>query len=273
MDPHTQTLLSRIADALDRIAPPTTKSSDALGPVFTWDGSVLNVATHFHPVDVDLLTGIDAQKHAVMENSSRLAEGHGAHDILLWGARGSGKSALVKATTAALQSRGSPLHLVEVAGNRLDSLPSLFALLANAPHPTIVFIDDLGFDQNGEAARHLRSVLDGGVAARPPHVRLYMTSNRRHIVARDISEQASAINPRDVVDDHLALADRFGLSLGFHTCDQDTYLAMVRGYAAHLGVVFDPADALLWSTQRGARSGRVAWHYAVELAGRAGKSA
>ncbi len=272
MDRDLEPLLARIADALDRMAPPASEAAPLDGSAYWWDGAELRLVAPFSPIDISLLSGIDMQRDAVMENGRRLARGQAAHDILLWGARGSGKSALVKSSVAALQSAGLNLRLVEATGANLNTLPSLFALLSRVKRPTILFIDDLGFDQNGDAARHLRSVLDGGIAARPAHVRLYVTSNRRHILPRDIAEQSSAINPRDVVDDQLALADRFGLSLGFHACDQTAYLAMVAGYAAHFGLTFGPDDALLWAAQRGARSGRVAWHYIVDIAGRAGKS-
>jgi uncharacterized protein len=268
-------ILTRIADALNRLAPlPAGPSPDDMNndaPAYRWTGRTLEALPLIEAVPLDLLTGIDPQKEALLLNGRRLAMGHGAHDILMWGARGSGKSALVKSSTVALQQAGLQVKLIEATTAPLDSLPALFATLAKTSVASIVFIDDLGFDQNGEAARHLRSMLDGGVVARPHNVRLYVTSNRRHILPRNIDEQSSAINPRDGVDDQLALADRFGLSLGFHACDQEQYLAMVSAYARHLGVSFDPQDALTWSTQRGARSGRVAWHYATELAGRAGK--
>jgi uncharacterized protein len=262
--------LDRIASALERLAPPVPTLPDGSAPAYHWDGRGLTPVANFKPTPLALLTGIDVQKALVVENGRRLAAGHGAHDILLWGARGMGKSALVKASVAALQADRADVVLVEVAGDGLTALPVLFTLLAGWYRPIILFIDDLGFDDGPQQARMLRSVLEGGAQARPASVRLYVTSNRRHIVARDMAEQESAINPSDVIDDRLALADRFGLSLGFHACDQETYLAMVRGYAEQYGLTFDPADALLWSTQRGARSGRVAWHYAVELAGRAG---
>jgi uncharacterized protein len=265
-------VLKRIADALDRLAPASPAATRTDAPAYAWHRTTLQPVADFRPIALGLLSGIDAQKSAVLENSRRLAAGHAAHDVLLWGARGSGKSALVKSTSAAIQADGGALTLVEASCEELDSLPDLFALLAAGARPAIVFIDDIGFDRNDMQARHLRSVLDGGIAQRPAHVRLYVTSNRRHIVPRDMAEQASAINPRDAVDDNLALADRFGLSVGFHACDQDQFLEMIRNYARHLGVSPDEADALTWAAQRGARSGRVAWQYAVEMAGRAGKS-
>ena len=265
-------LLDRIAGALERLAPPPQPAPPNDARAYRWHAGTLTAIDHFAPTPLALLSGIESQKAALVENSRRLAAGHAAHDALLWGARGMGKSALAKACVAALQEEGASLCLVEAAASELETLPALLDLLAQRDRPTIVFIDDLGFEGHAEAPRYLRSVLDGGAMARPRHVRLYVTSNRRHIVARDLAEQDSAINPRDVIDDRLALADRFGLSLGFHVCDQEDWLAMVAGYAAQLGLDFDRDEALTWATQRGARSGRIAWHYAVELAGRAHKS-
>ena len=264
--------LTRIAEALERLSPPVATDVPNDAPAYVWQSGIIRPLPAFNPVSVDLLAGVDAQKAAILENSRRLAASAAAHDILLWGARGTGKSALVKSTTKAVQDAGGTLRLVEASCDEIDSLPALFALLSRSDVPTLVFIDDIGFEQADPRMRHIRSVLDGGISARPGHVRLYVTANRRHIVPRNLEEQASAINPRDTVDDNLALADRFGLSLGFHVCTQDVWLEMVAGYANHLGLEFDPQDALTWATQRGARSGRVAWHYAVELAGRAGKT-
>lgn len=265
--------LARIAAALERIAPPSPIPADPLAaPAYVWRGASLAAARAFSPLPLELLTGIDAQKEALVENSRRLAHGHAAHDVLLWGSRGAGKSALVKSAVGALQDDGEAIALIEVAGEHLESLPDLFALIAPVSRAFILFIDDLGFAEGSAAPRLLRSMLEGGAEARPANARLYVTANRRHIVPRDLSEQDSPINPRDVVDDKLALADRFGLSLGFHVCDQPTYVAMVEGYAARFGLSFDPQDAITWATQRGSRSGRVAWQYVVELAGREGKS-
>jgi uncharacterized protein len=265
--------LRRIADALERLAPPLPDPPPADAAAYVWTGKVLHDA-HFAPVPIDLLTGIEDQKTRLLDNTRRLAAGHAAHDALLWGSRGMGKSALVKACVGAV---GGKLALVELAATDVSGLPALFNAIAGWARPTVVFIDDLGFDDSSEgggiaSARALRSVLDGGSSARPAHVRLYVTSNRRHIVARDMAEQDSAINVRDVVDDRLALADRFGLSLGFHVCDQETYVAMVRAYATTHGLPFNAQDAISFATQRGARSGRVAWHYVVELAGREGRA-
>jgi uncharacterized protein len=261
--------LARIAAALERLAPPPPASADPLEhPAYLWTGEAL-VATRAHtPLPLDLLTGMEAQKAALVDNLSRLASGHAAHDVLLWGARGTGKSAVVAAAVAAV---GDRLALVEVAPPTLDSLPRLFDVLAGAPRAFAVFVDDLGFASPAEA-RGLRSLLEGGAEARPANVRLLVTSNRRHLVPRDLAEQASAINPRDTIDDALALADRFGLSLGFHAIDQDTFLAIVAAYAEAYDLPFDPADAVGWATRRGSRSGRVAWQYVVELAGRSGRA-
>ena len=262
--------LDRIAAALERLAPPVAIPADLRSaPAYLWRGGQLSEAHHFTPLPLDLLTGIDAQKAIVLENARRLARGHAAHDVLLWGAKGTGKSALVKSTVGAVRSEGLDLALIDVAADRLDTLPALFDRVANAGRAFILFIDDIGFEAGGPETRALRSLLEGGAEARPANARLHVTSNRRHILARDIAEQESAINPRDVVDDRLALADRFGLTLGFHAVDQETYLAMIERYAAAFGLPFDAADALQWATQRGARSGRVAWHYVTELAGRA----
>ena len=266
-------MLDRIAAALDRLAPPPQVAADAVAhPAYVWREGTLIAARSFAPLSLDLLAGVDAQKAALLENSRRLAAGHAAHDVLLWGARGSGKSALVKSVVGALQSSQAEIALIEVAGDRLESLPALFATIADRPRAYILFIDDLGFEEPSAAPRLLRSLLEGGAEARPANARLYVTANRRHIVSRDIAEQDSAINPRDVIDDKLALADRFGLSLGFHVCDQPTYVAMVAGYAEALGLTFEPRDAIAWATQRGSRSGRVAWQYVVEIAGRQGKT-
>lgn len=268
----TDALLARIADALDRLAPPPPAPVDlTAAPAYVWDGRAIGQADGFAPVDYALLSGIDAQKQALLENSRRHAAGHAAHDVLLWGARGTGKSAVVAAVVGHLQGEGTDIALLQCATDALATLPALFTQLRHTTRPFILFLDDLGFDDQGAGdARLLRSLLQGGASARPAHVRLYVTSNRRHIVPRSLGEQDDPINPRDVVDDRMALSDRFGLSLGFHAIDQDAYVAIVAGYAARLGVDFDPREAIQWATQRGSRSGRVAWQYVVELAGRNG---
>lgn len=268
----TDALLTRIAEALERLAPPPALTADlAASPAYVWDGHAIHAVEAFAPVDYDLLTGIDAQKAALLDNSRRHADGHAAHDVLLWGARGTGKSAVVAAVIGRLRGEGQDIALMQCAIDELATLPTLFSLLRGTTRPFILFLDDLGFDEGVGDARALRSLLQGGTAARPGNVRLYVTSNRRHIVPRHLSEQDDPINPRDAVDDKMALSDRFGLSLGFHALDQDTYVAIVDGYAAKLGLAFDPLEAIQWSTQRGSRSGRVAWQYVVELAGRNGR--
>ncbi|GGB20227.1 ATPase AAA [Sphingomonas metalli] len=263
MDP-----LDRIAAALERLSPPPAPAADpSAHPAYRWSAGTLAAARGFVAQPLDRLVGIDRQKAALTDNLARLAKGHAAHDVLLWGARGTGKSALVKSAVAAVQATGGDLALVEVAA--LAELPALFTALAPVRRGFAVFLDDLGVDAPAEA-RALRSVLEGGAEPRPANVRLLVTANRRHLQPRDIAEQDSAINPRDSVDDHLALADRFGLSLGFHALDQEGYLAIVRGYLSPLGLPFDPDEAVRWATQRGSRSGRVAWQYVTEVAGRAG---
>jgi len=268
----TDDLLARIAAALERIAPPPPAAADPEGhPAYVWRGGVLQAARAFAPLSLDLLEGIDAQKEALVGNMRRLAAGLPAHDVLLWGARGTGKSALVKAGVGQVQGENGNLALIEVTADALAGLPALFAAIALVPRAFVLFIDDLGFAEMGEGPRLLRSLLEGGAEARPGNARLHVTANRRHIVPRELSEN-DPINARDVADDKLALADRFGLSLGFHVVDQPTYLAIVEGYAQAHGLTFDPHEAVSWATQRGARSGRVAWQYVVELAGRSGKT-
>lgn len=264
--------LARIAAALERLAPPPAQAADwGSAPAYVWDGAVRAVAAISAP-SLELLKGIDAQKEAVSANVARLAKGHAAHDMLLWGARGMGKSALLRSAVLHAQAVDpSAIALVQVAPEALASLPALFAALAGQERRFLVYIDDLGFEDGDSAGpRALRSWLEGGVEARPGNVRLAVTSNRRAIVPRHLSEQDDPINPRDAVDDKLALADRFGLSIGFHNCSQDQYLAIVGGYCAARGLDWNEADALEWSKRRGSRSGRVAWQYVTELAGRAG---
>lgn len=262
MDP-----LTRIAEALERLAPPPPAPADPLAhPAYAWrDGGL--VAIEVGTVPLDRLIGIDRQRDLLVANLARLAQGHAAHDVLLWGARGSGKSALAKAAVAAVQA--VHLALALVVADELAALPALFATLARTSRPAAVFIDDVGVDAPADA-RALRSLLEGGAAPRPANVRLLVTANRRHLLPRDMAAQADAINARDVMDDQLALADRFGLSLGFHALDQAGYLAIVACYADAYGFGFEPADAIDWAARRGSRSGRVAWQFVVEIAGRAG---
>lgn len=263
--------LSRIAAALERLAPaPPVVPDWSASPAFIWDGTARPVA-RMQAAPLALLRGIDKQKTAVSANVARLAGGLPAHDMLLWGARGMGKSALLRAAVADAQANEGDIALVQVGTDAIASLPMLFAQLADVDRNFLVFLDDLGFAEgDSSTSRHLRSWLDGGVEARPGNVRLAVTSNRRAILSRTASEQDDPINPRDMVDDQLALSDRFGLSLGFHAASQDEYLDMLQGYAAEYGLALDEGEALEWAKRRGARSGRVAWHFITELAGRAG---
>jgi uncharacterized protein len=243
-------------------------------PAYVWDHAAARAVPRIEAPRLELLRGIDQQKAAAAQNVLRLARGHAAHDMLLWGARGMGKSALVRSAVLAAQEREpGRIALVQVATDAVASLSALFAALGRLERRFVVFIDDLGFAP-GDAMgpRHLRSWLDGGVEARPGNVRLAVTSNRRAILHREANEQGDPLNPRDAVDDQLALADRFGLSLGFHACSQDEYLAIVRGYAEEHRLAWTEAEALEWAKRRGSRSGRVAWHFITELAGRAGQA-
>jgi hypothetical protein len=265
--------LARIAAALEALLGRPAAANDWLSaPAYVWDGAARPVDSIAAP-PLALIRGIDAQKDKVTANVARFAMGHAAHDMLLWGARGTGKSVLLRAAVAEAQGKDPVrLALVQVAPEALGSLSALFAALAGVERRFLVFIDDLGFEDGDTAGpRALRSWLEGGVEARPGNVRLAVTSNRRAIVPRHLSEQDDPINPRDAVDDQLALADRFGLSLGFHACSQDDYLAIVEGYAQHHGLSFEQADALEWAKRRGARSGRVAWQFVTELAGASGQ--
>lgn len=266
-------LLARIAEALEKIVPsPIIMPDWKSAPAYVWDGRGARAINRIDAPPLSLLRGIAKQKRAVAANIAQLAKGDAAHDMLLWGARGMGKSALLRSAVADAQSSGGEIALIQIATDAVASLPELFAPLHEIERNFLVFIDDLGFAEGDDATpRHLRSWLDGGVEARPPNVRLAVTSNRRAILARHAAEQDDPINPRDAVDDNLALADRFGLSLGFHNASQDDYLEMLRGYAGEYGLDLDEAEALEWAKRRGARSGRVAWHFITELAGRAGR--
>ena len=265
-------VLERIADALERLAPaPAIPVDLSSGDAFSWEAGGAKAIALFSPIEIGLLNGIDSQKSRLLDNTGRHAKGHAAHDVLLWGARGMGKSALSKSVVRALQIQGQDIALVETASDQLANLPALFDLLARETRRFILFIDDIGFAEGSNEPRILRSMLEGGASQRPANVRLYVTSNRRHIVPRQMSEQDDPINPRDAVDDQLALSDRFGLRLGFHTASQDDYLAIIARYAEAHGLTVEREDALLWAKQRGSRSGRVAWQYIVELAGRNGK--
>jgi len=275
MSEWKQDILARIADALERMAPERAEAADWLAfPAYVWTGKGARGIAQLVAPRLELLRGIDQQKARVTENVARLAQGHAAHDMLLWGARGMGKSALLRASVLAAQTaHPGSIALIQAGTDALDGLTGLFAELGGIQRNFLVFIDDLGFSESdSDGPRHLRSWLEGGIEARPANVRLAVTANRRAIVPREASEQNDPLNPRDAVDDKLALADRFGLTLGFHNCSQDDYLAIVGGYAEEFGLAWDEGDALEWSKRRGSRSGRTAWQYVTELAGRAGKS-
>lgn len=264
--------LERIAAALERIAPLPAPATDwCTHPAYVWEGGWARPVPVIDALPLASLHGIDAQRAAVRANCARLAEGAAAHDMLLWGARGMGKSALVRAAVAEVQAAGGNLALVQLAPGTLASFPALIDTLAGQVRAFLLFVDDLGFGADGRAGMlALRSLLDGGVAPRPAHIRVAVTANRRGIVERE--DISGALHERDERDDALALADRFGLTLGFHPADKDTYLAIVAGYVAPLGIGFDPEEATAFAIQRGNRSGRTALQFATELAGRAGRA-
>jgi predicted AAA+ superfamily ATPase len=264
--------LERLAD---RLSPARPSADPASGCWFVWGSSGLAAVPAPRVTALTLYAGVDIQRDTLRENARRHAAGLPAHDVLLWGARGMGKSSLVRAVHAQLVADGSDAALVQVAQPDLATLPALFTCLANCPRRFTVFLDDVSLDTEAAAGaglvHALRSLLDGGVMARPEQVRLVVTSNRRNLVPRGSAEaDVDPANPRDVADDQLALADRFGLRLGFHACDQQDYLAICKNYAAAYGLPFDAAAALTWAAGRGARSGRVAWQFTVETAGACG---
>jgi hypothetical protein len=280
-------VFERIANALERLAPSPPKAPDfAVADAFIWypDGHKLAPVPHVNRVDMSLLKGIERMRDILMENTERFARGLPANNALLWGARGMGKSSLVKAAHAAvnvainkeLGREAGLLKLVEIHREDIESLPDLMGLLRGAPYRFLVFCDDLSFDAQDTSYKSLKAVLEGGIEGRPDNVILYATSNRRHLLSRDMieNERSSAINPGEAVEEKVSLSDRFGLWLGFHRCSQDEFLAMVEGYVKHYGVPIDAEtlrrEALEWATTRGARSGRVAWQYVQDVAGRLG---
>lgn len=265
-------VLERIAAALERMVPAGAARVDWRGaPAFVWNGADARTIATLDTVPLAQLVGIDAQREAVKTNIARLARGVAAHDMLLWGARGMGKSALIRSAVADIQgSAQNTLALVQVTPEAVPHVPDLLAQLSGQPGAFLLFFDDLGFGaQDGHGNLALRSLLDGGLEPRPANVRLAVTSNRRAIVQRG-EHEAEALHVRDERDNALALADRFGLILGFHPCDQATYLAILRAYTDPLGLVVDEEEALAWAIARGNRSGRTAYQFACELAGRAG---
>ena len=282
MNDSDQSALSRrIAEALERLAParPPNDPLDS-ADAFVWhaDGERLEAVRNVNRVDLSLLKGIDSQRDTLLDNTQRFSQGLPANNALLWGSRGMGKSSLVKAAHGAVnKEKPGALVLVEVHREDIGSLPALLGRLREGKRRIVLFCDDLSFDGGDTAYKSLKAVLEGGIEGRPENVIFYATSNRRHMMPRDMidNERATAINPGEAVEEKVSLSDRFGLWLGFHACDQETYFAIVDGYAASLGLGGNRDDlhraANEWSVTRGARSGRVAWQFIQDWAGRQGK--
>ena len=274
-------LAERIAAALERLAPANSRAADVRkADAFVWhaDGSGLEAVPKVNRVELSLLKSIDQVRDILLENTERFAKGLPANNALLWGARGMGKSSLVKAAhdEIAKRARGR-LKLVEIHREDIESLPRLMSVLRREPDwRFIVFCDDLSFDAADTSYKSLKAALEGGIEGRPDNVIFYATSNRRHLLPRDMveNERSTAINPHESVQEKVSLSDRFGLWLGFHNCSQDDYLDMVRGYAGYYGLKIDgqalSAKAIEWAATRGSRSGRVAWQFVQDLAGRMG---
>ncbi len=279
-DATLEPLLRRVAEALERLTPPPPGEDD-LGQAnaFVWraESGHLEPVLSVNAIEFGLLKGIDRVRDILLENTRRFAAGLPANNALLWGARGMGKSSLVKAVHAKLaRAHGSALTLVEIHREDTPSLPPLLARLAALPRRFIIFCDDLSFDDNDTSYKSLKALLEGGIEGRPDNVLFYATSNRRHLMPREMieNERSTAINPAEAVDEKVSLSDRFGLWLGFHGCSQDVYLDIIAGYAEHYGLQCDADEmrtqAIEWSMTRGARSGRVAWQFIQDLAGRLG---
>jgi uncharacterized protein len=279
--PDQAEVLERIAAALERLAPPPPAAPDfGAAEAFVWHPERQGFAAvrRVNRVEMSLLKGIDRVRDLLVENTERFARGLPANNALLWGARGMGKSSLVKASHAAVAAAqpAAGLKLVEIHREDIESLPELMATLRKTPQRFIVFCDDLSFDAEDTSYKSLKTMLEGGIEGRPENVIFYATSNRRHLMARDMveNERSTAINPGEAVEEKVSLSDRFGLWLGFHRCSQDEYLAMVEGYVSHHRIAIGGdalrREALEWATTRGSRSGRVAWQYVQDLAGRLG---
>ncbi|MGX1305575.1 putative AAA+ superfamily ATPase [Amorphus suaedae] len=272
--------LDSLIALVERAVPPVAQAPDfEAADAFVWHPRPgrLEPVPRVNRIEIDLLKGVDRMRDQLVDNTERFAKGLPANNVLLWGARGMGKSSLVKAAHAAVSAgRDMPLKLIEIHREDIESLPGLMSLLRASAHRFLVFCDDLSFDGGDASYKSLKAVLEGGIEGRPANVLFYATSNRRHLLPRDMmeNERATAINPGEAIEEKVSLSDRFGLWLGFHKCSQDEYLAMVSGYAEHfgLGVSTDQlrAESLEWATTRGARSGRVAWQYIQDLAGRLG---
>ncbi|MTJ04002.1 MAG: ATP-binding protein [Sediminimonas qiaohouensis] len=271
--------LKRIAGALERLAPAPQPAPDFdAADAFVWhvEPDRLVPVAQVNRVDLNLLLDIDRARDTLLENTEQFARGLPANNALLWGARGMGKSSLVKAVHGAVRGKGLPLKIVELQREDLPSVGRLLSLLRGSDARFLLFCDDLSFSSDDQHYKSLKAVLDGGIEGRPENVLFYATSNRRHLMPRDMieNERSSAINPSEAVEEKVSLSDRFGLWLGFHPCGQDEYLAMIRGYCDSYGVEIDDetlrAEAIEWQATRGARSGRVAWQYFTDLAGRRG---
>ncbi|WP_336097256.1 ATP-binding protein [Roseovarius sp. CH_XMU1461] len=269
----------RIAEALERMAPAPLSAPDfTAADAFVWHVSPdrLEPVPQVSRVEMSLLVGINRSRDTLLENTRQFAKGLPANNALLWGARGMGKSSLVKAVHAKVQAEGHDLKIVELQREDLPSVTRLLGLLRQSEARFILFCDDLSFSHDDQHYKSLKAVLDGGIEGRPENVVFYATSNRRHLMPRDMieNERSSAINPSEAVEEKVSLSDRFGLWLGFHPCDQDEYLAMIQGYCEAYGVEIDAetlrAEAIEWQATRGSRSGRVAWQYFTDLAGRKG---
>ncbi|WP_083099039.1 ATP-binding protein [Pseudophaeobacter leonis] len=274
-----QILLTRIAEALERMSPAPLAAPDfAAASAFVWHVAPdrLEPVAEVSRIDLDLLVGIERARDTLLENTRRFAHGDAANNALLWGARGMGKSSLVKAIHGALLADHPDLKLVELQREDLPSVTRLLNHLRQAPYRFILFCDDLSFSHDDQHYKSLKAVLDGGIEGRPENVVFFATSNRRHLMPRDMieNERSSAINPSEAVEEKVSLSDRFGLWLGFHPCDQDAYLSMIAGYCQAHGVTVDPevlrAEAIEWQATRGSRSGRVAWQFFTAMAGRLG---
>lgn len=273
--------MDRIAAALERMVPAPLAAPDfSVASAYVWHTGPdrLEPVAKVSYVDLGLLLGVDRSRDTLMANTEQFARGLPANNALLWGARGMGKSSLVKSIHAEAHARHKDLKVVELHREDLPSVGRLLNLLRGAPYRFILFCDDLSFGHDDAHYKSLKAVLDGGIEGRPENVVLYATSNRRHLMPRDMieNERGSAINPSEAVEEKVSLSDRFGLWLGFHACDQDQYLAMIRGYCDAYGVEVDDAtlrsEAIEWQATRGSRSGRVAWQYFTDLAGRQGVS-
>jgi predicted AAA+ superfamily ATPase len=280
MDQRLLDIVTRLAEALERLAPPApTKVDLSAADAFVWHPSPAHLAPvpKVSRVGIDLLVAVDAQKKILLANTLRFARGLPANNAMLWGARGMGKSSLVKAAHAqANADRPASLVLIEIHREDIASLPELLRLLRHESCRCLIFCDDLSFEREDADYKALKSVLDGGIEGRPDNVLFYATSNRRHLMPRDMieNERSTAINPSEATEEKVSLSDRFGLWIGFHNCDQSAYFAMVEGYAGALGLAIETPDlhaqAVEWSMTRGGRSGRVAWQFVQDLAGRMG---